>query len=211
MEEIRNCKKHGDTPFVTRNDGGHRCKKCAVEAVQKRRDNLKIMSIEYKGGKCSICGYDKYVGALDFHHMNPEEKDFSIADKGYTRSWENTKIELDKCILLCANCHREIHSKEKGKPNWSINKEDTRNILSYDNKHCSGCGNELFEKTKTGLCVPCYSKTIRKVERPSKEELNILIKQNSFSEIGRMFGVSDNSIRKWCKSYDLSYRKRDIK
>lgn len=68
------------------------------------------MSIAYKGGKCQCCGYNRYVGALEFHHINSEEKDFGISAKGYTRSWERVKEELDKCILVCANCHREIHA-----------------------------------------------------------------------------------------------------
>lgn len=107
---IKECKKHGETEFVLRNDGRYRCKKCSVEAVQKRRDELKKMAVEYKGGKCEICGYDKYVGALEFHHLNPEEKEFGIGAKGYTRSFEKVKNELDKCIMVCSNCHKEIHA-----------------------------------------------------------------------------------------------------
>ncbi len=79
-----------------------------IKAVAKRRRKIKTLSIEYKGGKCKICGYCKYVGALELHHINKDEKSFGIGDKGYTRSWEKVKAELDKCILLCANCHREI-------------------------------------------------------------------------------------------------------
>ncbi len=67
------------------------------------------MSIEYKGGLCQICGYKKYPGALDLHHLDATTKEFGIGDKGYTRSWEKVKKELDKCILVCANCHREVH------------------------------------------------------------------------------------------------------
>jgi hypothetical protein len=104
----RECKKHGLTDFVLRNDGRYRCKKCAVDAVQKRREVLKIKSVEYKGGKCVKCGYNRFIGALEFHH-NSGEKDFGIAEKGYTRSWEKVKLELDKCILVCSNCHKEIH------------------------------------------------------------------------------------------------------
>ncbi len=81
-----------------------------IRAVAKRRRKIKAMSIAYKGGKCQVCGYRKYQGALDLHHLNPEEKDFGIGDKGYTRSWEKVKAELDKCILVCANCHREIEA-----------------------------------------------------------------------------------------------------
>lgn len=104
---IKECKKHGETEFVLRSDGIYRCKKCCVEAVQRRREKLKLLAVEYKGGECQICGYKKYVGALEFHHLNPEEKDFAI---GYTRSFEAIKQELDKCIMVCSNCHKEIHA-----------------------------------------------------------------------------------------------------
>lgn len=81
-----------------------------IKAVAKRRKKLKILSIEYKGGKCQICGYKRCVGALELHHINKSDKNFGIGDKGYTRSWEKVKSELDKCILLCANCHREVEA-----------------------------------------------------------------------------------------------------
>jgi hypothetical protein len=80
-----------------------------IRAVAKRRRKIKLMAIEYKGRRCQICGYNKCPGALDLHHINGK-KDFGIGDKGYTRSWERTKKELDKCILVCANCHREIEA-----------------------------------------------------------------------------------------------------
>ena len=77
--------------------------------VSERRRKLKDMAIEYKGGKCEKCGYNKCNGALEFHHLNPQEKDFSISSTGTTKSFDRIKKELDKCIILCANCHREIH------------------------------------------------------------------------------------------------------
>lgn len=112
MEKIilKECKKHGLTEFILRADERYRCKKCASEAVQKRREKTKELLVEYKGGKCEICGYDRCVEALEFHHINPEEKDFGIGQKGYTRSIEKNKAEVDKCLLVCANCHREIHN-----------------------------------------------------------------------------------------------------
>ena len=88
------------------------CVKCRSEAVQRKRYKLKHDLIEYKGGKCEICGYNKCESALEFHHLNPEEKEFAISSKGYTRSFELCKKEVDKCILVCANCHREIHENE---------------------------------------------------------------------------------------------------
>ncbi len=79
------------------------------QSVQTRRKNIKEKSISYKGGQCKHCGYSKCKEALEFHHMNPNEKDFGLSAHGNTHSWEKIKQELDKCILLCANCHREEH------------------------------------------------------------------------------------------------------
>ncbi len=63
---------------------------------------------EYKGAKCSLCGYDKCKSSLHFHHIDPSKKDFGISGN-WGLSWKKMKIELDKCILVCANCHGEIH------------------------------------------------------------------------------------------------------
>lgn len=79
-----------------------------IKAVAKRRRAIKSKAIEYKGGKCQLCSYDKYPGALELHHLDPSQKEFGIGKKGYSRSWEKVKTELDKCILVCANCHREV-------------------------------------------------------------------------------------------------------
>jgi len=79
-----------------------------IKAVVKRRHKIKSMSIEYKGGKCQVCSYMKYNGALELHHVDKTNKSFGIGEKGYTRSWKIVKAELDKCVLLCANCHREV-------------------------------------------------------------------------------------------------------
>jgi len=76
------------------------------QAVAKRRRKLKQMVIEYKGGRCMICGYKRYAGALDLHHRGDSPKSFGLSMRGLTRSWAKTKSEADKCILLCANCHR---------------------------------------------------------------------------------------------------------
>lgn len=78
-------------------------------AVTKRRKRLRDMAREYKGGKCIVCGYKKCQRALSFHHLNSKEKEFGLSSKGLTRSWERIKKEIDKCVLVCANCHMEIH------------------------------------------------------------------------------------------------------
>lgn len=90
-----------DTPEVR--------KEKVSKAVSQRRRDIKKMLVEYKGGCCERCGYSKYVGALEFHHTDPNQKDFNPSNGGVTRSYEFMKKEVDKCMLVCANCHREIH------------------------------------------------------------------------------------------------------
>jgi predicted HNH restriction endonuclease len=73
----------------------------------QRRKNLRERAVAHLGGKCQICGYDKSVNAFDFHHIDPLEKDFTISDR--MTSWAAIESELKKVVLLCANCHREVH------------------------------------------------------------------------------------------------------
>jgi predicted HNH restriction endonuclease len=87
------------------------CKICHNALTLKRQRDRKKQAIEYKGGKCELCGYSKCQDAFDFHHTDPEQKEFNLSAGKFT-SFNKFKSELDKCMLLCANCHREIHSKK---------------------------------------------------------------------------------------------------
>lgn len=78
------------------------------DSVVSWRKRTKVKLVEYKGGKCECCGYSKCVEALEFHHLDPSKKDFQIS--GTSKSFDILKSEVDKCILVCANCHREIHA-----------------------------------------------------------------------------------------------------
>ena len=82
-----------------------------IEAVAKRRKKIRLKAIEVLGGKCMKCGYNKYLEVLEFHHREPTQKEFSISRKGHCRSWERINKEIQKCDLLCANCHRELHAE----------------------------------------------------------------------------------------------------
>lgn len=78
-----------------------------LEAHQKRLA-LKEQAIAYLGGRCQICGYDRCPAAFDFHHPDPRTKDFTVSVK--TVWSEALEAELRKCVLLCSNCHREVHA-----------------------------------------------------------------------------------------------------
>ena len=113
-KEKKACKKHGLVIHYHAYDKGYwrwRCTKCNQEKVKEYRRKKKLWAIDYLGGKCKICGYDKCASALEFHHRNPEEKEFSIS-KYQNSTYERLKKELDKCDLLCANCHREQHVED---------------------------------------------------------------------------------------------------
>lgn len=86
--------------------------KSSYDNVKTHRHKIKEELVKYKGGKCEICGYNKCLGALDFHHLDPSQKDFTISNSNIYKNLDKLKEEVDKCILVCANCHREIHYKE---------------------------------------------------------------------------------------------------
>ena len=79
------------------------------ELNKKRKLENKKLFVDYKGGKCSVCGYKKCISALEFHHLNSNEKNKNIMKHIPAQTFQRAKPELDKCILLCANCHREMH------------------------------------------------------------------------------------------------------
>lgn len=92
------------------------CKECAKDDAKMKSKTYKILCVEYKGGKCVGCGYNKYLAALEFHHLDLTQKDFAVAANGYTGDYnklsDKVTKELDKCVLLCSNCHRETHNPE---------------------------------------------------------------------------------------------------
>jgi hypothetical protein len=107
---IKKCKKHGRVHHFKRKDNSYRCGKCASEWVINSRIKKKKKLIKMFGGKCRICGYDKYIGALDFHHLNPKMKSFALSVRGLCYSWETVAKEAKKCIILCKNCHAEVEN-----------------------------------------------------------------------------------------------------
>ena len=82
--------------------------KDGYERIRSFRTRMKQQAVDYMGGKCSSCGYDRCIQALEFHHLDADKKDFNISGK--IRSWVALEEELKKCVMLCANCHREVHA-----------------------------------------------------------------------------------------------------
>jgi len=83
-----------------------------IKAVTRRRKEIRLKAIKHLGGRCIKCGYDKYPEVLEFHHKNPSQKEFGLSRQGHCRSWKRVCQEIEKCDLLCANCHREVHVEQ---------------------------------------------------------------------------------------------------
>jgi len=249
------------------------------EGVKRWRENTKRRMIEAMGGKCCICGYNKCFKSMDFHHLDPSEKEISFgAIMAHPISWDRIIIELRKCVCLCSNCHGEVHDSmikipdnalrfnesyvQKGKsemspcpicgtlkPTYSITcsrqcassknnitdwskvdvlklkeeglsndaigtmvgvtggsvKKRIKVLLRNINMACAYCkspmkgshGNQRYCSER------CARFASRKVIRPSKEQLAQEISTIPMTVIGEKYGVSDNAVRKWAKSYGI--------
>lgn len=184
--------------------------------VKKSRDKRKEQMVYVMGGKCQICGYNKCIAALDFHHINPQEKSFAF-NKAKNYSWDKIIQELKKCVLVCANCHREIEYGELNQVLFSsfdsskaeeVSRE-IEQLKTHQIFYCKYCG-EIVSKGND-CCVKCSSKLRQKIERPNREKLKELIRNMTFVQIGQQYNVSDNAIRKWCITYNLPSKKTEIK
>lgn len=103
----RTCRRHGDSEFVIEGSGYYRCKRCRTEEIVRRRRKVKALLVAEAGGRCVLCGYARCLAALQFHHLNPAEKRLELS-RGGTLSLLTLRNEVEKCVLLCANCHVEV-------------------------------------------------------------------------------------------------------
>lgn len=190
----------------------------------------KLFSEGLKKYKCEKCGCTHWEGkqlALQLHHINGDDTDNRL---------ENLQILCPNCHsqtdnycgrnavrnttvkrYYCKACYKEIEKTPSGLCDECYNKL-VENKLDLSNapkgirvrsySTCADCGKRM--DSHSTRCDECSNKLKRKVERPSKEELSQLITESNFTAIGRTYGVSDNAVRKWCKYYDLPYRRKDI-
>ena len=175
------------------------CKICLYEIQKNRWLDRKMEAIKLMGGKCVICGYCKNYAAMEFHHLDPSVKEMTWV-KAREMKWNKTIEELKKCVLLCANCHRETHNPDAS----LIQTREANPLLTNTLKPTGKCPNCQTDVYNTKHCsVQCAAASKRKVDRPTRDELKKLLEKHNFSQLGIMFGVTDSSIRKWVKFYDL--------
>lgn len=152
--------------------------------------------------RCEICGLSEWQNKkipLELHHKNCNHFDNNF----------------DNLQILCPNCHaqQEGNAGANYHKYYSNNNNNNNNYKKDKNNNkilCPICKKNLMLPTSK-TCINCKYESQRVVERPSREELKELIRNKPFTQIGKMFGVTDNAIRKWCKSYNLPYKSSEIK
>ena len=234
----KKCNKHGITDFYFDiNSNTYRCSECRKQNVSNKRRKNKRILVEYKGGKCEKCGYDKCIDALEFHHIDPKTKDFGISN-GNTISIDKLKKEVDKCILVCSNCHKEIHynlfiEKQKEIENQISNNLKENDIHIYNKPNINDINEikklismgknrneicDIFNFSLTTYNRFCVNNNITNNISTSKlsfynvEILKEDLKElNSFVKIGEKYNVSDNAIKKWCNRNGLPKNIKELK
>lgn len=200
----------------------------AGKSVSDSRRNKKKRLVYAMGGKCCICGYNKCFGALEFHHKNKKDKEGELSHLGSKRISVLLK-EAKKCILVCSNCHREIHAglvdaakikdiicydEVKAR---EVEEETYRNGGRSDRKHCcEKCGKPVYRTSK--ICNECNMERItkestfyKKFSENGKEKMIKLVRKFNYkiSEVAKQLKVSELTVRRYCKKLDLPTNKKD--
>jgi len=172
-----------------------------TSAIKLWRYRTKLRMVEAFGSKCGICGYSKCIKALEFHHLDPSKKDFSPgAGRASSKSWEKICIELRKCVMLCANCHREVHANilkiPKKTPKFNEKYFDYRATLKQDElDDCPVCNGKKLKYRKT-CSLSCASQYRFRVDWDSVDLKKLKQQGMTNIAIGDLLGVSDVAVRK---------------
>lgn len=178
-----------------------------AEPVSIWRKNLKQRALALFGSKCCVCSYNRCSAALEFHHLDPTQKDFSISQAyANPKKWDAIVYELEKCILVCANCHREIHQNILIIEDKKYVLTDTDYRIAEKTHHKCSCGVTIRLNQK--YCSPGCSSVGRQTNNWLAEKDNILYKRDilklSYAAIGISYGVSDNTIRRYYNRFKNS-------
>jgi len=176
------------------------------EKVKRWRRRTKERLVRAMGGECVCCGYSKCLDALEFHHRDPNEKDVGIGGiRGNVVAWKRIIEEVKKCVLVCSNCHKEIHRGISFIPvdakGFDESYEDYRKSKVIEMEPCPVCGGPKATHLKTCSHV-CAAKRKSPVDWDSVN-LEGMMKEMSFAEIGDELDVSDMAVRKRAKKLGL--------
>ena len=167
------------------------------ERVKRWRKNPKDRMISAMGGCCQICGYKKSSRSLTFHHLDPKGKDFSFGSiRASPRNWDAITNELRKCVLLCQNCHGEIHDNIVDLPErFAKFDEGFKGLREKKDPRCVICG---IKTLCANSCHQCAMRKRRKFDHSRMLTMKELGMNNS--QIAREVGVSETAVRRAMKN-----------
>lgn len=175
------------------------------EYIKEWRKNTKLKVLACMGKKCQICGYDKCTNALELHHIDPNEKDFGLgAIMATPVAWEKIVTEMKKCVVLCANCHRELHDNLVNLPTTYqmfdeslLQKEDNVYLLKQTKTtHCPTC-NKIKDNRNTYCSLSCASTGKGKVNWDSVDLIDLIENQKlTKTSIAQQMNCSDQAVNK---------------
>jgi hypothetical protein len=188
--------------------------KCS-ENVKQWRSSVKIKIVESMGNKCQICGYNRCHAALELHHINPSEKEFTFGTViANPRAWHKIEEELKKCILLCSNCHREIHSNVVQIPDMYQEFNASLIKTPTPTKPCIVCGKDthITNRCCSKVCSASLSNTVDWSSINLVDELS----DKSLTQVGEKYGVTGQAVKRQCtkQGIDISIitnKKRSMK
>lgn len=180
-------------------------------AVCESRRKMKLRAVGYLGGKCEECGYFKCLEAMEFHHRDPTQKDFHLSEGNY-RCWGKVKVEVDKCRLLCANCHREHHASDRRDKieaqRMQADLERARQMASVS-INCKQCGTEFSVshcelELRSHCSLECAAKASERASWPSDEDLAKRVWEAPVVRLAEQLGVSEVAVKKRCKRRSIN-------
>jgi len=169
--------------------------------------NKKLELVNILGGCCQICGYKKCLRALSFHHIDKSTKKFNISS-GRMKSarWSDILEEIKKCMLLCSNCHWEVHSNEDGTYQFIDDGLKPYNrLIKLSKINCKFCNSEFLpnRRSRKYCSKLCSGRNREKYNKPDKETLKKLIGEFKKKEICKMFSIPWTTLSRWIKNYGL--------
>jgi hypothetical protein len=174
-------------------------------SLDTRRNQKKVL-VDLFGNKCSLCGYESQQCVYDFHHLR--KKEFSISKKLGTYSWEKILEESKKCIMVCANCHRELHAKIKVAGDVSLGpiKETDylkpKRLIDCECKYCHGVFQKMENSLQNTCSLSCRAAYLGKVDW-KKIDLRKEIRMHGITSVARKLGISYNAVRKRMKKENI--------
>lgn len=170
--------------------------------VKTWRHKTKQMLVDGMGGKCNRCGYDVCLACLDFHHLGGKDGDVSHMISGPVKL-ERIIAEVKKCVVLCKNCHHELHNGVWNIAEISPCPFDETRVVKKKMPLCQHCNKNPVTNSRYRFCSEECREKSRTKRIPDASRLQHLLWQVPTTQIAEQFGVSDKAVEKWAKKYGL--------